>query len=419
MDLERVAESRLQSLQIVRRLVPWRAQLAGGFGTTHGNASLELVDVLLVLLAGFFNPLVDSQRLLEALSSQEWMQRQTGVGRIPRSTFSDALKRFDPEALRPLIAGLVQQCPVLVGQDRDLAGVTRPIVAADGSYFNLAGEVAWALACRRGKGAEPQARVRLNLQLDVESFLPVEASVSGAAEGSEAAAVARRLKAGVIYVVDRNFNHFGFIRAVLAKGSNLVLRLRKDVGFTVQAPQELSARDRAEGILGDDQGVLSGPTSASNQGRKSRTAPPPAPPLRRVTVWDPVQQEAVLLLTDLLDVPAYVVAALYRRRWQIELFFRWLKCWANLKHLYSLSPQGITLQFYVAVIATLLLHLATGRQRVSKYSLFWLASVASGQATWQEMEQGLARIEREKALEKARLARKKSRPALGAPTLPA
>jgi len=90
----------------------------------------------------------------------------------------------------------------------------------------------------------------------------------------------------------------------------------------------------------------------------------------------------------------------------MELFFRWLKCWANMDHLLSQSPQGITLQFYVAVIATLLLHISTGG-RVSKYSLFWLASVASGQATWEQMQTGLARIEREKALAKVRLARKK------------
>ncbi len=59
------------------------------------------------------------------------------------------------------------------------------------------------------------------------------------------------------------------------------------------------------------------------------------------------------------------------------------------------------------MIATLLLHLATGR-RVNKYALFWLGSVASGHATFEEMKIGLARIEREKALERARLARKKA-----------
>ena len=65
------------------------------------------------------------------------------------------------------------------------------------------------------------------------------------------------------------------------------------------------------------------------------------------------------------------------------------------------------MQFYVAVIATLLLYLATGR-KVSKYALFWLGSVAAGQATSEEMQTGLARIERERELDKARRLRKQA-----------
>ena len=90
----------------------------------------------------------------------------------------------------------------------------------------------------------------------------------------------------------------------------------------------------------------------------------------------------------------------------MELFLRFLKCTAGFDHLISKSRNGITLQLYVAMIATLLLHLATG-QRVSKYSLFWLNSVATGQATWEQMQEGLARVEREKALERARLKKKR------------
>jgi hypothetical protein len=402
----KVEESQVHSLEIVRRLLPWRKQLSSGFGTGHGNASLELIDVLIVMLAGYFNPLVRSQRCIEALSQQEWMKNKTRVDRIPRSTLSDALRRFDPEVLRPLIEGLIRQTPALGKRDPDLASVTRQILAADGSYFNLAGEVAWAMAHRRGSTAKHQSRVRLNLQLDVERFLPVECSVSGRDEGSEAQAFEKDLKSGVIYVVDRGFVNFGFIQAVLKKNSNLVLRLKKDVGFEALKEQPLEARDVELDVRSDTIGYLPGPRSKSNEGRKCRTTHAPKQTLRRVVVWDAAKQESVLLLTDLLDVPAHVIGLLYRQRWQIELFFRWLKCWANMDHLISQSKEGITLQFYVAIIATLLLHIATGA-RVSKYALLWLGSVASGLATWEQMQTGLARIEREKALTRARLARKK------------
>ncbi len=141
---------------------------------------------------------------------------------------------------------------------------------------------------------------------------------------------------------------------------------------------------------------------------------PPKKMLRRVTIRDEKNQKELVLLTDLLDVPAYVIGVIYRQRWQIELFFKWLKCWAGFDHLLSHDPRGITLQFYVAVIATLLTHLATGR-RVSKYNLLYLGWVAQGVMNWQDMEAGLAVIEREKELERARLKRKREAAAASSP----
>ena len=91
-----------------------------------------------------------------------------------------------------------------------------------------------------------------------------------------------------------------------------------------------------------------------------------------VTVWDPVNRQEVRLLTTLLDVPAELVGKLYRHRWSIELFFRWLKCVAKIKHLYAESSNGITLQFYVVIIATLLMMLATG-SRPSVYTMVLLS----------------------------------------------
>jgi hypothetical protein len=401
-----IEEPQVQSLEIVRQLLPWRKQLSTTFGTSHGNASLQTIDLLIVMLAAFYNPIVRSQRLVEALSEQAWMKARTSVERVPRSTLSEAMKRFDPEALRPLLKDLARRVPGLGKRDADLEGVTRQVLANDGSMFNLAGEVAWAMANRKGRSAQSQSRVRLNLQLDVERGCPVECDISGGGEGSEAAAFQRRLQPHLIYVLDRNFVNFGFLQAVLDIDSNFVLRLRKDVNFAVDSSLELSAKDQETNVRSDELGHLTGPVSTGNEGRRCRTGQAPAQTLRRVVVWDEKNQQTLLLLTDLLDVPAHGIGLLYRLRWQIELFFRWLKCHACMEHLLSKSPRGITLQFYIAVIATLLLHIATGR-RVNKYALFWLGAVAAGQATFEQMQAGLARIEREKMLERIRLAKKR------------
>ncbi len=395
-------------------VLPWRQRLDSAFGTSHGNANLQLIDVLVVMLAAFYNPTVRSQRCIEAFSRQRRISEQTGVARVPKSTLSDALRRFDPEQLRPLIEQLVARVPALGRRDADLERITRQIIAADGSYFELMGEAAWALVAsrRNADGTLRRDQVRLNLQLDVLRFTPVDCDISGGDDTSEARAFIRRLKSDAIYVVDRNFVNFAFINAVFDRGSNLVLRLKKDNRFEIESTRPLTDKDRVCGVLCDQVGHLSGARSAGNADHRSFTAMPPAKTLRRVTIWDEKNQTQLILLTDLLDVPAYVIGIIYRQRWQVELFFKWLKCWASFDHLLSHDPRGITLQFYVAVIATLLTHLATGR-RVSKYNLLYLGWVSQGLMNWQEMEDGLAVIEREKELERAR--RKRKRDAASSP----
>ena len=126
-----------------------------------------------------------------------------------------------------------------------------------------------------------------------------------------------------------------------------------------------------------------------------------------MTVWDAVNRQQVRLLTDLMDLEAWVIAYFYRCRWIIELFFRWLKVTASMEHLLSHSANGITVQFYVAAIAVMMMHIQTGLP-VSKYALVRLSFVARGQATIQQVMPGILRLERENKLEKQRLARNRA-----------
>ena len=390
-------EDRLVCLKLVQAVQPFCDAL--NVGAEHGNVRLGLADTLTVLLAAFFNPTVRSLRLVEQLSQMPWAAKNMDIDRVCRSTLSDALERFDPACLIPVIDGLMRQMPHLNSKDRDLAGIAKRIIAADGSTFNLAADVAWALMRRRGSGGGLHGTCRLNLQLDIDSFTPAALSVSGEDDGSEAGAFARQVLAGVIYLFDRNFMHFGLLNRVLDAGSDFVLRLRSSSKFQVTEDKPLSAEDLAAGVISDRVGVLPGSPGC-------RTGPPPKQALREIIVRGD-DGKPVRLLTNLLDLPARVIADLYRRRWQIELFFRWLKVWAGFEHLISQSRNGVTFQFYVAVIGCLLMHVRTGR-KVNKYSLFLFGQVAAGHATLEHILPMLERIEREKELERLRLARKRA-----------
>lgn len=310
--------------------------------------------------------------------------------------------------------------PALGRRDADLAQVTRRIIAADGSFFTMAGEVAWAMLRGNRSNARDRDQLRWNLQLEIDSFTPLDCDVSGRDDASEPAAFTRRLHPGVVYVADRNFFSYAFVNAVLGCGSNLVLRVRAKTQFDVDQSLPLEAADVESGIVSDDLVHFRGATASTNKDHRSFTDAPPNRTMRRIVVWDARNQKHVVIVTDMLDLPARVIAAIYRNRWQVELFFKWLKTHANFDHLVSHHHKGVTFQFYVAVIATLLLHLATGRRPSpfdcpqGEYALFWLGCVANGTATFEEMAAGLARTEREAELARIRYQRRKAQKKLPA-----
>jgi hypothetical protein len=357
----------------------------------HPNRVLHYDQVLVALLLGFFNTADNSLRMIDDLSCAEQATPMLG-GRVARSTLSDAMASMDADRLLPVIKSLTARLPGLRRVDDDLAALLRTIIAADGSIFTVPADVLWGIALTRSNGKVGR-QLRLNLQLDVLQFVPTDFSLSGSEEGNEADAFEKRLVGGVVYVVDRNFVDFDFIRAVLKKGSDLVVRLRKDTTFIVDTERELADEDRQAGVLRDRLGRLS-----DAFGDDQRV-------FREVVVFDPRSGKEVRFLTTLLDVPASVIGKLYRHRWMIELFFKWLKCVAKLRHLVSHSRNGITIQFYVAVIVVLLTHLRTGL-KPGVYEFNCLSWVAAGMMSVAAMQGVLARRQRERDLARARLARR-------------
>lgn len=360
--------------------------------TAHGNRVLHYDNLVMALLLAFYNPTCRSLRTIEGLSRVS--KDVLGIERLCRSTTSDALAAFDPSLLLGVIQELRSSVPALGRADEDLDVIVQRVIAADGSYFNLYADVAWAIHLTRTNGRDA-AQVRLNFQLDVRDLMPMHLSVSGREEGSEIAAVTEDLVEGVIYVCDRNFAAFSFITSILQKKSDFVIRCKEASPIAqVQVERELSERDRKDGVVSDRTVVLPG-----------RNAPDG--PLRELILEDPKTLDRIRVLTSLMEPPAYVIGVLYRRRWQIELFFRWLKVWGNFEHLLNHTKNGLTIHFYVAVIGVLLMYASTGH-RVSKYAFSMLGFVASGKATLEDILPELELREREKQLERERLARKRA-----------
>jgi hypothetical protein len=378
----------------------------------HPNRELFYDDVIIAYLLAFFNPAVRSLRTLEDLTRLPKARDLLRVKAVCRSTLSEANALFDPAHLQGLIGHLRSQLPRLKQQDPDLKKLLEQLVCLDGSYFRVAADVQWALW--NHKAGHERRHVRLNCAYAQATGTPLGVSVSGddgTGEGTQAlklihkppgarAADKEQVPAQQIFVFDSGVVSFELLTGILQQEDHFVCNLRDQVNFACQEERSLDEQARAAGVTSDRVGRLTG----------SQCHQPPEALVRELILPYTDRQgrhKHVRLLTDLVDLPAHLLAALYRYRWQIELFFRWLKVHAAFRRLMSFSPNGMTIGFYIAVIGAMLLCVNSG-QPLNKYALNLFGMVACGMASPADVLPILQRRAREKQLEKERLARKKA-----------
>jgi hypothetical protein len=370
----------------------------------HGNRALFLDDVFTAYLLAFFNPSLRSLRTLEDFSQTQQAQRHLSIPKLCRSTLSDFNKLADPTRLQPIIDHLRREI-LTPGHRRPtnpLGNLHRQVLAVDGTFLKAAADVVWAIQKRGQKSG-----ARLDFHVDVNTWLP-EVVVTGATGESEADNAVGTITPGAIHLYDRGIFSFELIAAHTEQNADFVMRIREPgprcPKFVVTEERELSESARKAGVVSDRLGYLAGSTH-----RKA-----PKMVLREVVIIpsdDPDNptrsKEPVRLLTTLLDLDAEIIGLLYRYRWQVELFFRWLKCYARFDHLISHNRDGVLLNFYVAVIGVTLMYLHTG-YRPSKYMFSLMGLVANGSATLEEILPILRERERQSQLQRDRVARKRA-----------
>ena len=380
---------------------------------SHGNRKLHLDHVFVVHLLAFFNPTVRSLRTIEDFSQT---RQVLSLRKLCKSTLSDFHRLADPQRLEPIIAALRQQlsrkgAAQPTANTSDLSQLLKQTVAVDGTFLPALADVAWAVRNVNNHGAQ-RWRARLDCHVNVESWLP-EAIVVPEPGQSEADSAIHQLEYGKLYLYDRGFASFALINGhyrhsedELVVRSHFVVRYRPAGGNSPQLQDvqenELRDQERAAGVVSDRLGRF-----VSSNPCRHRLYPVT---LREVLVEYDADGETktMRLITNLLDVPAAVIARLYRYRWQVELFFRWLKCFGNFTHLISHSRDGMLMHFYVTIIAALLMYLHTGF-RPSKYLFVLLSQVATGSATLDEVLPILRERERQCQLARQSAARRRAR----------
>jgi hypothetical protein len=375
--------SEIEGWEYFDTLVPLLARLKD-IGTKRDKASNRLLfydQYISLLLLYFFNPTITSLRGLQQASTLEVVQRRLGIRATSLGSFSEAARVFDAEALREILQELAHKAtPVIKGPEaRELLNLT----AVDGSIFRAFPRMAWALwkdVSHRG--------VKLHLHFDVFCCVPTDAAITPAA-CSEPGQMRLMLQPGRLYVKDRGYLDHELYCEILDAESSFIGRIKDNAQYTVAETRPLSPEASAAGVVSDELVKRLGTSHHKNFLKKHK--------LRLVKVQrtnEKGELETWWLLTDRLDLAPELVALGYRYRWTIELFFRWLKCVLGCKQLLTTSANGVALQIYTALIASLLIVLWTGR-KPTKRTWEMLQFYFQGWASLDEVE---AHLEKQKLI---------------------
>jgi hypothetical protein len=346
-----LTEKDVQGLKYFKLLRPLLDRLhdAGTQRDRAGNRKLFFDNYGALLLLYFFNPILTSLRGVQQVSTLRNVQRRLGGARTSLGSLSEATGVFDAELLQPIIAELAAQAlPLQHGKE---AQALRGLTADDGSLLPALPKMAWAL------WLDDQHRAaKLHLQFDVLKGVPVVASVT-AGNGSEYDQLRANVQAGRLYVIDRGYAEYQLFQDIHNAGSGFIGRIRDNAVYQLVHNRPLTAEAKQAGVVRDRIVWLGGDQSGKVL----------LQPLRLIEVVTGKtdshgQPEVLRLATDRMDLDASLIALGYKYRWTIELFFRWFKCILGCRHLLSHCQNGVTLQVYLALIASLLISLWTGRK---------------------------------------------------------
>jgi hypothetical protein len=361
---ERLREEDIQGLKYFRRLLPLFERLhdVGCQRDKAGNRTLHMDQYCALVLLFLFNPCLRSLRALQQASELKNVQNKLGCARTSLGSLSEATDVFDPERLREIIGELAGQTrPV-----RDVAGkeVRHLLTAVDGSVVRTLSTVAQA-AYLKTKQGETRSAWRLHTHFDVDRGVPTRIDVTSgrnSGKSEEKNMLRRRLAADHCYILDRWYAQFQLFDEIHAIGSSYVCRIRDNSSWQVIEERPLSSEASAANVVSDVLVELGSSARPNHQVRVVLVQTTPC--LRRGGRHGggagPSSDGLLRIATNLLDVPAELIADIYRHRWTIELFFRFFKHVLGCRHLLSHDPAGIEIQTYCAIIACLLISLTTG-----------------------------------------------------------
>jgi hypothetical protein len=371
----------VQGLKYFRQIQPLLAPLrdVGTARDRAGNRKFFFDDYACLLLLFFFNPSLGSLRALQQASALDKVQKKLGIRSVSLGSLSAAARDFEAEPLQAIVGELAQQVlPLTAGRDAEfLKGLT----AVDGSLLPALPKMAWALWVD-----DTHRAAKLHLHFDVFKGVPCHATVTEG-NGNERRELRAALQAGRLYVVDRGYAEYQLFQDIIDAQSSFIGRIRDNAVYVVDEERPLSEEARQAGVVGDRVVRLGCEASGAVFKQSLRIV--------EVATGKTDRQgrpDVLLLVSNCLDLDAAWIALGYRYRWTVELFFRWFKCILGCQHLLSTSHNGVAIQVYLALIASVLIVKWTG-QKPNKRTFEMLCLYFQGWASERELTAHLRRVQ--------------------------
>jgi len=372
----------------------------------HQNRRLHYDEYATMVLMYFFSPAIESLRDLQQASGFDKVQKALGIRRMSLGSMSESVRVFDPGLLREVFQDLAAQAPERPSDPR-LKDLRQVLTVVDATLLPALPRMTWAMWLGdRGRG------VKAHIQFEVLKGAAVHAEVTPG-QASDVACLKAHLEPGRLYVTDRGYRDSELLARILEAGSSFVSRLPDNAKSETLEDRPLSPEAVKAGVRSDRLVRLGCEASREKFDRPVRLVevyvPETAPrgwktPVKQVSSKKTYREPAghaytLLLATDRTDLPADVIALIFLHRWKVELFFRLLKSVMGCRHLLSDSFEGVSIQVYAALIATLLLAEYTGLAP-RKRTYFIVAMYLQGWVTDEEFLREIERLKQQDALKK-------------------
>ncbi len=359
------------------------------------NRDLHMDQYCLLVLMWIYNPILTSMRGLQEASNLKEVQKRLGVGRASLGSLSESVSIFDPEPLAELANELSQKLPNRTPQN--FSAVDKRITAVDGSVFKVLSQIAKLAWLPVGNGKH-RCGYRLHTQFEVFRGTPSRVDLTPAnpkGSSDERVVLEKTLEPERCYLLDRGYEKYSLWNAIDVKGSQYVCRIRDNPAFEVLKERPLSQKAVSENIISDLIVRFGGEQTKEPPNHATRVVMIKINPLdsrsRKDAISAPSSDGVLRIVTNNLDIPAEIVAALYLLRWTIELYFRMIKQLLGCRHLLSHKPNGVTIQIYLAIIACILIMSITGKSP-TKRTYEMISFYLMGWASIDELEEHIKKL---------------------------